>query len=156
MALTNCPECGRPISTLAKACPQCGFQVPARPVDVATPLLEVRPSWWNFFWHLVFAWLIVPWIIAGLRRRSSVLRIYPDRIAWERGLLAKDARVLFIKDIRSVDVNQTLWGRLVNVGDLTISTAATVDAADVVPGLPRPLQVKDLIIAQRQRLGTPA
>jgi uncharacterized membrane protein YdbT with pleckstrin-like domain len=154
MALTKCPECGGQLSTLAKTCPQCGFPMPVVAADVTTLLLEVRPSWWNFFWHLVFAWLIVPWIVAWLRRRSSRLCIYPDRIAWERGFLAKEARVLFIKDIRSVDVDQSVWGRLVNVGDVTISTAATVEAAYVVTGISQPLRVKDLIIAQRQHGGS--
>ncbi len=24
-----------------------------------TPVIEARPSWWNFFWSLLFFWLIV-------------------------------------------------------------------------------------------------
>ena len=156
MALTKCPECGQPVSTLAKSCPQCGFplaeQAAGAPVTPATPLLVVQPSWWNYFWHLCFAWLLVPWLLAWLHRRSSVLRVYPDRIVWERGIVTKDIRELFIKDIRSLDVNQSVWGRLIGVGDLTISTAATVDAADCIVGIPHPAQVKDAIIAQRQRI----
>ena len=156
MALINCPECSRQVSPLAKTCPQCGFPIAEHagsviPSTPTTPLLEVRPSWWNYFWHLVFAWLLLPWLIACLRRRSSILRVYPDRLSWERGIFTKEVRELFIKDIRSIDVNQSFWERLVGIGDLTISTAATVDAADIVSGIPHPTQVKDLIIAQRQR-----
>jgi len=139
---------------LAKICPQCGFPLTehsaGKQATDNTPLLEVRPSWWNYFWHLCFAWLLVPLFIAWLHRRSSILRVYADRLSWERGIIAKETRELFIKDIRSLDVNQSFWGRLVGVGDLTISTAATVDPADVVAGIPHPTQVKDLIIAQRQ------
>ena len=161
MALINCPECKREVSREAVSCPQCGYPVAARLRDAASrtaasgspaaPLLEVRPSWWNFFWHFVFAWLIVPLVIALWKRHALVLRVYPDRIRIERGLLSKEYRELFIGDIRSIDVDQGLWGRIVGVGNLTISTAATVDAAEFMPGVPRPLRIKDLIIAQRQQ-----
>ena len=164
MALINCPECGREVSREATACPQCGYPVAERLRTTATKtqalspdaeagaeaLLEARPSWWNFFWYLVFAWLIVPLLIALWKRNSLVLRVYHDRVKLERGLLGKEYRELFIGDIRSVDVDQSLLGRLFGFGDLTISTAATVDPAEIMPGLPHPLHIKDLIIAQRQ------
>ena len=160
MALINCPECGREVSREATACPQCGYPVADRlgdaagaaaPANDATPLLEVRPSWWNFFWYLVFFWLIVPLVIALWKRNSLVLRVYHDRVKLERGLLGKEYRELFIGDIRSIDVDQGVLGRLFGFGDLTISTAATVDAAEIMPGMPHPLRIKDLIIAQRQQ-----
>jgi uncharacterized membrane protein YdbT with pleckstrin-like domain/endogenous inhibitor of DNA gyrase (YacG/DUF329 family) len=157
MALINCPECGREVSREATACPQCGYPVAERLADAATPahgieaLLEVRPSWWNFFWYLVFFWLIVPLVVALWKRNSLVLRVYHDRVKLERGLLGKEYRELFIGDIRSIDVDQGVLGRLCGFGDLTISTAATVDPAEIMPGLPHPLRIKDLIIAQRQK-----
>ena len=155
MALMNCPECGREVSREAAACPQCGYPVAERlrSAAQATPgaevLLEVRPSWWNFFWHFVFAWLIVPLVIAVWKRHALVLRIYPDRVKLERGVLSKEHRAFFIGDIRAVDVDQGLLGRMLGFGDLTISTAATVDAAEFMPGVPHPLAIKDLIMAQR-------
>jgi membrane protein YdbS with pleckstrin-like domain len=156
MALIDCPECGREVSREATACPQCGYPVAER-LASATPahgievLLEVRPSWWNFFWYLVFFWLIVPLLIALWKRNALVLRVYHDRVKLERGLLSKEYRELFIGDIRSIDVDQGVLGRLCGFGDLTVSTAATVDAAEIMPGLPHPLRIKDLIIAQRQK-----
>jgi len=154
MPLINCPECGRQVSTEAQACPACGFPVaqkvaataPALPAEL---LAEVRPSWWRFFWHLFFFWLIVPPIIALVRRASIVLRVYPGRIVLERGLLSKCYRELVARDIRSIDIDQSFLARLVNIGDLTISTAATVDAAEQIKGIPDPKAVRDLILAQR-------
>ena len=74
MALIDCPECGKQVSTAAAACPYCGFPVASQLGPSAQAktegdklLAEVRPSWWRFFWYLVFAWLIVPWIIAWSR-----------------------------------------------------------------------------------------
>ena len=170
MALIACPECGNQVSTDAKVCPACGFPLAERR-DAATPspaaqasavdavgaqsvLLEVRPSWWNFGWHLLFFWLLVPLLIALYRRYSFVMRIYSDRVSVEEGFWSKDSSEFFIKDIRSIDVRQGVWGRLVGIGDVTISTAATVDAAEEARGVPQPKRIKELLISQRQQSTT--
>lgn len=112
--------------------------------------MEVRPSWWAYFWHLVFAWLLVPLLIAWFRRKSEMLRIYEDRVSVERGLFTKSYTEFFIRDIRSIDFDQSVWGRMVGIGNLTISTAATVEADETLKGLHDPKGIRDLLIAQRQ------
>ena len=174
MALITCPECGKDVSTEAKACPACGFPVADRSNPAAVPsttplttpasaldavdaqavLLEVRPSWWNYGWHLLFCWLLIPLLVALYRRHSFVLRIYSDRVSVEKGFWAKDSSEFFIKDIRSIDVRQGVWGRLVGIGDVTISTAATVDAAEEACGVPDPKRIKELLISRRQQSTT--
>jgi len=164
MALIACPECGREISTDAQACPACGYplaerngfatpspEAQARAVDSQAVLMEVRRSWWNYGWHLLFFWLLFPLFIALYRRHSFVMRIYSDRVSIEEGFWAKECSEFFIKDIRSIDVRQGIWGRLVDIGDITISTAATVEAAEAALGVSRPKQIKELLIAQRQQ-----
>ena len=154
MALIKCPECAGQVSTEAAACPSCGYPIAAKnqPQSVHNDalLLEVRPSWWNYFWHLAFAWLIVPAVIAWRRRRAEVVHVYGDRVTIQRGVFTRSSRALFIRDIRSIDVDQSLWGRILGVGNLTISTAATVDADEELHGVPNPQAIRDLIIARRQ------
>jgi len=173
MALIACTECGNQVSTEANACPSCGYPSAQRErgnpaaapqpatqaravaaVGAQSALLEVRPSWWTFGWHLLFFWLLVPLLVALYRRHSFVMRIYTDRVSVEEGFFAKESSEFFIKDIRSIDVRQGVWGRLVGIGDVTISTAATIDAADEARGVPRPNRIKDLLIAQRQQSTT--
>lgn len=170
MALIACPECGNQVSTEAKACPACGFPLAGRSdaaalspaaqadaveaVGAQSVLLEVRPSWWNYGWHLLFCWLLVPLLVALYRRHSFVMRIYADRVSVEEGFWAKESSEFFIKDIRSIDVRQGVWGRLVGIGDVTISTAATVDAAEVAQGVAQPTRIKELLISQRQQTTT--
>jgi len=160
MALIKCPECGKEVSTAAHACPACGFPVAkemsnqtatASPSVAADTLLaEVQPSWWRFFWYLVFGWLIVPLIVAWWRRASVVMRIYPGRITIERGLISKSYREFMARDIRSIDIDQGILARMVGIGDLTISTAATVDAAERIEGVPNPASLRDMILAERK------
>lgn len=163
MPLIDCPECGKRVSTAAEACPNCGYPVSARAATAAEgrpaeppqvpeadrPIAEVRPSWWGFFWHLVFCWLVVPWLVALWRRASVVLRVYPGRIMLERGVFSKCYREFMIRDIRAIDIDQNFLGRLVGIGDITISTAATVDAAERVEAIPDPKAIRDLILTQR-------
>ena len=159
MALINCPECGKQVSTAAKACPNCGYPVAEREgkaqdraaesASQQQVLAEVRPSWWGYFWYLFFFWLIVPPIIASLRRAATSLQIYVDRIHLERGLFSKCYRDYNPHDIRSIDIDQNFFQRLVGIGDITISTAATEDAAERINSIPDPKGVRDLILAQR-------
>jgi hypothetical protein len=166
MPLINCPDCGKPVSSSAKACPVCGYPVadkvteshPAAPSPAATSpapsgtnelLAEVRPSWWNYFWHIFFFWLIVPPIIAAFKRASVVLRVYSGRVTLERGIFSKCYQDFVPRDIRSIDIDQSLLGRIVGIGDITISTAATVEAAEKIEGVPDPKGIKELILAQR-------
>jgi uncharacterized membrane protein YdbT with pleckstrin-like domain len=119
-------------------------------VPAATGLLaEVRPSWWNYFWHLVFFFLIVPPIVAWYRRASVVLRVFPNRITLERGVFSKCYQDFLPRDIRSIDIDQSFLGRIVGIGDMTISTAATVEASEKIEGIPDPKGVRELILAQR-------
>jgi len=159
MALINCPECGRQVSTEANACPSCGFPVakkeaqPGEPAAAATGpdelLIEVRQSWWKFFWHLLFFWLIVPLIVALCRRASMILRIYRNRITIERGLFSKCYQDYLPRDIRAIDVDQSFLARLVGIGNITISTAATEEASEKIEGIPDPRGIRELILAQR-------
>jgi hypothetical protein len=161
MALINCPECGKPVSTEAHACPNCGYpvadKVAQQPATEATTpgpnqpemLAEVRPSWWGYFWYFCFFWLIVPPILACFRRNATVLRIFRERITLERGLLSKCYRDYNPRDIRSIDIDQSFLQRLVGIGHLTISTAATAEGAEQIKSIPDPKGVRDLILAQR-------
>jgi len=158
MALIKCPECGNVVSSLAPMCPSCGYPVATQQGAVASTsspavsnesVLEARSSWWNYFWHLFFFWLIVPPIVAWFRRASTVLRIYPGRVTVEHGIVTKCYREFLARDIRSVDIDQGFLARLVGIGDLTISTAATVDAAERIEGIPDPHALREAILAQR-------
>lgn len=157
MALIACPECGREVSSSAPACPACGYPVAAEQTAAAEAassssevLAEIRPSWWGYFWHLFFFWLIVPPFIAWWKRASIALRIHPGRVTVERGMFSKCFREFRARDIRSIDIDQSFFDRMLGIGDLSISTAAATDASEQLKGIPRPHDVRDLILMQRE------
>ncbi|MHB9109045.1 MAG: PH domain-containing protein [Armatimonadota bacterium] len=116
-----------------------------------TPILEVRPSWWRFCWHLVFCWLIVPLVIAIIKRNSLVLRVYHDRLNLETGWLSKRILDIYIADIRTIEVKQSMWQRMLNIGCVEIDTAASADDVLIADGIPDPVGVRNQIQELRQK-----
>lgn len=55
MALMECPECGKQVSTRAAACPHCGFPLSREVVTAEGPRRERGPSRWTDpgFWVIV-------------------------------------------------------------------------------------------------------
>ena len=116
-----------------------------------TPILEVRPSWWRYFWHLAFCWLIVPIVIAVIKRNSLVLRIFSDRLNLEVGWLSKRILDVYIADIRTIEVKQSMWQRMLNIGRMEIDTAATAEDVLIADGIPDPIGVRNQIQELRQQ-----
>ena len=92
----------------------------------------------------------MPPLIAWCRRESTVLRVFSNRVTLERGLFTKCYRDFRTPDIRSIDVDQSFSARLVGIGNLTISTAATVEAVEKIEGIPDPKAIRELILTQRR------
>ncbi|MFM7103651.1 MAG: PH domain-containing protein [Verrucomicrobiota bacterium] len=123
----------------------------ASPAQPGPPLAEVHPSWWGYFWYWAFFFLVIPPVVAWLKRGATVLRVHADRITIERGILSKCYQDYHPRDIRSIDVDQTFLQRLLGIGDLMISTSATVEASERLASIPDPQAVRELILAQRGR-----
>jgi len=120
-------------------------------MTIENPIMEIRPSWWRFFWYLVFCWLIVPLIIAFVKRKSLVLRVYSDRLNLEKGWLSKSILDIYIADIRTIEVRQSVWQRMINIGKLEVDTAGSTDDELVIDGIPNPIGVRNRIQELRQK-----
>jgi uncharacterized membrane protein YdbT with pleckstrin-like domain len=114
-------------------------------------LLEVRPSWWGFFWHLAFFWLVIPLLIALWKRAALILRVYEDRVVVETGVLSKDIKEVFIADVRAIDISQTFFQRIFKTGDIMIATAGVEGYEEVARDVPDPRGIKELMISQRRK-----
>ncbi len=115
-------------------------------------IFEVRPSWWNYAWLLVFGWLIFPLFIAIWQRYSELLRITKRQVILEKGILNKDFREIFISDIRAVDVEQTFWQRILGYGTVKFASAGTNGYELAAEGVPNPLKIKERVNRLRQKV----
>lgn len=114
-------------------------------------LLEARPSWWNFVVYLLFFWLIIPLLIVLWKRADLKLQIFTDRIVLEKGVLTRNMTEVYISDIRTVNITQTLLQRIFKVGNISIASAGTTGYEEVAKGMPNPLKIRELIIEQRAK-----
>ena len=140
------------VATMGKADQIARRQEQDKSANAVKPLLKAHPSWWNFFWHLVFCWLIIPLVIALWKRAGLLLCVYEDRVVLEKGVLSKHITQLLIPDIRSVDTKQGVMQRILGVGDVLIGTAGFAGYEITAQGLPNPRDIADLILRQRQRI----
>jgi uncharacterized membrane protein YdbT with pleckstrin-like domain len=120
---------------------------------VVVPLLiaYVPRTWWQYGWLVPVLWFLALVAIGTYKRFSFAMRIYADRVSVVEGFWSKESSEFFIRDIRSIDVKQGIWARIVNIGDVTISTAASVEGAEEAASVARPRMIKDLLISLRQK-----
>ncbi|CAN7296705.1 hypothetical protein [Acidovorax sp. Leaf78] len=67
MALITCPDCNRQVSSLAVACPGCGYPIASAHGELGPggqkPLSALQsPQVWGRVTGVVGAWLVAPWI----------------------------------------------------------------------------------------------
>ena len=79
-----------------------------------------------------------------------MLRLYKDRVFLERGVLSKNYTEVFIKDIRAINVQQSITQRIFKIGNVMIATAGTFGYEFSTYGLPDPVHIKNMIMEQQR------
>jgi uncharacterized membrane protein YdbT with pleckstrin-like domain len=92
----------------------------------------------------VFVYLIA---VVTYRRYSWAYKIDNETIESREGLIARKVKSIRVQDLRNINVNQSLMGRIVGVGDVEFSSAGGSGIEVVFRGVDKPLEVKAL--AQR-------
>lgn len=92
----------------------------------------------------VFVYLVV-----GILYRHYVwrFRMDADNVESQEGLIARKVRSIRLRDLRNINVNQTLAQRLLGIGNVEFSSSAGSGVEVVFFGVSRPMRVKTL--AQR-------
>ena len=83
-------------------------------------------------------------LAAVIRRNTTELVLTNRRIITKRGLISRDTVEMNLSKVESLHVNQSLMGRLLNYGD--VSVVGTGASLEPLRGIGRPLEL-------RQRLG---
>ncbi len=99
----------------------------------------------------VFVYLIA---VVIYRRYSWAYTINGETIESREGLIARKVKSIRVQDLRNINVNQSLWQRLLGVGDVEFSSAGGSGVEVTFRGVSNPLQVK--LLAQRMQGSSPA
>ena len=68
-----------------------------------------------------------------------------DEVVMEHGILNKKSTEIDVNQIRTILVNQSIWQRLVSIGDLYIASAGTESYEIVAHGITNPHEIRDKI-----------
>ena len=82
------------------------------------------------------------------RRYSWAYTIDGETIESREGVIARKVKSIRIRDLRNINVNQTLFQRIMGVGDVEFSSAGGSGIEVTFLGVDKPLEVK----AQAQRM----
>ena len=101
-------------------------------------------------------WLgtIIMLLVWYLQIKSIKLSVTNNDILVERGLLRKNRKELAIDKIRTIEVDQDFIDRIFGVGMIKVFTAGDLPEI-VVPGLPDPNKIRDLVKQKQHGLEKP-
>lgn len=100
------------------------------------------------------------WFLPAAALSTALLRIYDvrylldgDGIEARTGIISLNQQVtrLRYEDIRSVEFKQSIWERLLDIGEIEIGTAATSGVEIVLHGAASPGEVQNMILRERDR-----
>ncbi len=97
-------------------------------------------------WMPVAATALLLWPAAKwLPIRFNVTTLSGDRLRSETGMLSKSTRNLMLSRVQDVGVSQSLFQRIMGVGDIWIETAG-VSSRVVLSNIDNPQQVADMLL----------
>ncbi|MBR7121606.1 MAG: PH domain-containing protein [Lentisphaeria bacterium] len=152
--LIPCPDCFAPISKRASMCPKCGAPVgkniPNASEDITSErkLAVYHPAAINYLWGIIFGIITIPLLLGLLILAYIIIEIYctryeltTHRVIVQRGWIAKYQNEIWIKDMRGVNLVQSIWQRIIGTGNVSIGTAASCDTEINISGVADPAEV---------------
>ncbi len=105
--------------------------------------------------QIVLAIIGVPMLVlVGMivyRYHVWTFTIRGDAIESCKGILGRDVQSIRVQDLRNVNVRQTIWQRLLGVGDVEFSSAGGTGIEVTFYGVADPLGVKDRVMRGSDR-----
>jgi len=114
----------------------------------------------TLFGHEIVLFLPLLWFIPAGILMAAIINIYDVRfivdtrgIETRVGILGLNQRIVRVRyeDIRSVEVAQTLWDRVLDVGTVQVGTAATGGVEVEFSGVAAPHEIQKMIQSERDK-----
>jgi uncharacterized membrane protein YdbT with pleckstrin-like domain len=97
-------------------------------------------------WLHVFPAAILVWTaMAHMKRMFVRLQLEDFRIRFESGLVSKSTRIMELRKVQDIRVNQSLIQRMIGTGDLSIETAGESSRLEML-NIDNPQAVADKIL----------
>jgi uncharacterized membrane protein YdbT with pleckstrin-like domain len=96
---------------------------------------------------LIFIWPLERW----LRLRSIRAYVTGDRLRYETGIAARTTRTIQLSKLQDVRVDQGLWQRMLDIGDISLETSGESSRLTIF-NIDRPQAVADDLL-NRSHLG---
>lgn len=115
-----------------------------------------RVSGWSQFWLWALGLLLLPLFGAGLiplaigwiNLRTTELAVTERRIIAKFGLISRETIEIKVERIESIQVNQSVMGRLLGFGTIVFSGAGTPQLT--VPSISAPLDFRKAVVAAQE------
>jgi uncharacterized membrane protein YdbT with pleckstrin-like domain len=169
----RCPYCGEEILLIAKKCKHCGefLNNTVSPPQHSTAYVNLpektlwqgSPSHYYYLGAyiivgglLIFAHgyrlgiIIILWAL--LDKKSKIFTITNKRTKSKKGILARTTREVALKDIRSINLKQSIIERLCNLGTIEIGSAGTAGIEVSFNGISQAPKIKNMITELKDQL----
>lgn len=161
--LAPCPDCCMLISKRAFECPKCGAPLQGKAMNPSDgdisqerKLAVYHPSAWNYLGWITLGIITLP-VVVGLiilicviiDIKCSSYELTTHRVIVRQGLIAKLQNEIWIKDMRGVNLKQSVWQRIIGIGNIEIGTAASAGTEISITGIARPAEVVSRINSLR-------
>jgi uncharacterized membrane protein YdbT with pleckstrin-like domain len=83
--------------------------------------------------------------MVSLARRYTSWSLTSDRLIERSGLLARHRREMELADVRSIEVDRSLFQRMVGLGNVAIASAASADFMIRLWDIPDPERIAEIL-----------
>ena len=102
-------------------------------------------------WLIVFPALLLVWVAARhLSLRFVTMTVTGNKLRYETGIMSKSTRTMELVKVQDVHVSQTLFQRMLGIGNVTLETAGETGRLTMA-NVDNPQAVADFILESARR-----